>query len=221
MFDQYFVMALEKLARNIGPAPAMNPLLMAGGAAKALASKAPPVPAAAAKGWLSNRPKVNPHNLFDTGGRTPMQAAMHTTGLPAPKPMVASKVQGTMHGPVGSLGPNNSVVGPNGLQKLSNAQYNYVLREAFKEELQKLAYSPEAIEALSKIALQLGSMKETIGYVPGMMEVGSRGLAPAVAARRAAAAAATKKAPGAASGVMSRLRGLFSGGGKPMIPATA
>ena len=52
-----------------------------------------------------------------------------------------------------------------------------------------------------------------------MMQVESRGLAPALAARRAAA---TAKAPAAAGGgIMSRLRGMFGGGGQPMVPATA
>lgn len=64
---------------------------------------------------------------------------------------------------------------------LSSADYNYVLREAFREELAKLSHSPEAIEALSKLALQLGSMKEMITHVPGMIGGDGRPMVPATA----------------------------------------
>lgn len=42
---------------------------------------------------------------------------------------------------------------------LSSADYDYVMREAFREELSKLSHSPEMIEALSKVAFQLGGRK--------------------------------------------------------------
>lgn len=89
--------------------------------------------------------------------------------------------------------------------------YDQVMRSAFNDELAKLAHSAEMAESLAKISFQLGSMKDSIGYVPGMMSAESKGLAPAVAASRAAAAAAAK--PGLKERLMAGARKLFGGGG--------
>ena len=96
---------------------------------------------------------------------------------------------------------------------------NQVTFSAFRDELQKIASSGVLSEDLSKIALQLGSMRDSIGYVPGLMPVQSQ-LAPAIAARRAAEAAKAAK-PGLMARFAGGVKNLISGARMPVLQKAA
>ena len=209
MFDQYFVMALEKLAKGVPGVPAIPQLLrgLGGGAVKAEQGAARTIAGAV------HPPIRKVPTLFDISAG-PHAGAENIMGMKfGPKPAVPFVPRTPMiHGPAGTMAAGNHVVNEaGGLTKLQSADYDYVVREAFKEELQKLAYSPEMIDALVKLALDLDlSGKKIPAHITDAgFQVKNKFLPAGVITRAQNVAAHTpiaSKAPGMWGGIMKALK---------------